>query len=282
MNQSRIPWHKWTSHVAQRSESCHTTRWVMQHTNEPVTLRKGESCHTHERSKGVSRVTDILEQYVSRRVHVCEMTHSFAETRLICVWNDSLLCSVGVWDTTHMCESRHTCEWVMSHMWMSHVTHVNESCHTCEGVMSHIWMSHGAQMDGSWRAKEWVMSHIYTPSSHVTHSPSRFWGNLTVGIRVSHARRSVYVPYLINKSMRHMFLARKGVFRGIITRKGGYGSVFASFAHSDCHWVERNVGCVYHWKVLSSQQPNWGVYRVRVGASPKGLPASHFRDTWQI
>jgi len=29
-------------------------------------------------------------------------------------------------------------EWVMSHIWMSHVTHMNESCHTCEWVMSHM------------------------------------------------------------------------------------------------------------------------------------------------
>jgi len=33
-------------------------------------------------------------------------------------------------------------QWVMSHMWMSHVTHVNESCHTYEWVMSHTWMLH--------------------------------------------------------------------------------------------------------------------------------------------
>ena len=33
-------------------------------------------------------------------------------------------------------------EWVMSHIWMSHVTHMNESCHTHERVMPHIWMSH--------------------------------------------------------------------------------------------------------------------------------------------
>jgi len=26
-----------------------------------------------------------------------------------------------------------------SHIWMSHVTHINESCHTYEWVMSHIW-----------------------------------------------------------------------------------------------------------------------------------------------
>jgi len=51
---------------------------------------------------------------------------------------------------TFVNESRHVCEWVMSHMWMSHVTHMtescrtyaNESCHTCEWVMSNMWISH--------------------------------------------------------------------------------------------------------------------------------------------
>ena len=35
-----------------------------------------------------------------------------------------------------------THEWVMSHIWRSHVTHMNESCHTYEWVMSHMWRSH--------------------------------------------------------------------------------------------------------------------------------------------
>ena len=39
-----------------------------------------------------------------------------------------------------MNESCHTYEWVMSHIWMSHVTHMNESRHTYEWVMSHIWV----------------------------------------------------------------------------------------------------------------------------------------------
>jgi len=38
---------------------------------------------------------------------------------------------------THMKESCHTQEWVMSHTGGSHVTHRSESCHTQEGVMSH-------------------------------------------------------------------------------------------------------------------------------------------------
>ena len=39
-------------------------------------------------------------------------------------------------------ESCHTCGWVMSHIWMSHVTRVDESCHTCGWVMSHVGIRH--------------------------------------------------------------------------------------------------------------------------------------------
>ena len=35
----------------------------------------------------------------------------------------------------HMNESCCTYEWVMSHIWMSHVTHMNEFCHTYEWVI---------------------------------------------------------------------------------------------------------------------------------------------------
>jgi len=74
-----------------------------------------------------------------------------------------------------MNESRHTCGWVMSHMWMGHVTHVDGSCHvddmraweqwnpppqvlrmrmdvschTYGCVMSHVWMGHVTHVDGS-------------------------------------------------------------------------------------------------------------------------------------
>jgi len=40
-----------------------------------------------------------------------------------------------------MDESRHTYEWVISHIWMRHGTHKNESSHTHEWFMAHIWMS---------------------------------------------------------------------------------------------------------------------------------------------
>jgi len=67
---------------------------------------------------------------------------------------------------THVNESCHTYEWVMSNIWMRHVTPMNESCHTYEQERSHIRMSHVKHMNELWHTYEWVMSHLWT--SHVT------------------------------------------------------------------------------------------------------------------
>jgi len=68
---------------------------------------------------------------------------------------------------THMNASRHTYEWVMSHIWMGRVTHMNESCQTYECVMSRIWRSHVTHMKESCHTYECVVSHIWM--SHVEH-----------------------------------------------------------------------------------------------------------------
>ena len=56
----------------------------------------------------------MLHIWMSHRhtSNMCGTTHPY-------VWHDSFI-------------------WVMPHIWMSHVTHMNESCHTSEWVMSHI------------------------------------------------------------------------------------------------------------------------------------------------
>jgi len=56
-----------------------------------------------------------------------------------------------------MNESCRVCEWVMSHIWMSHVAYM-------EKAMSHMWMRHVAHMNQSCRTYKRVM---YT--SHVAH-----------------------------------------------------------------------------------------------------------------
>jgi len=83
-------------------------------------------------------------------LHVtCEVSHApqtwHLTSRHTCEWvmshvNESchmwgLTCASDVTSNVTSSNACLTCEWVMSHMWMSHVSHVNESCHTCEWVM---------------------------------------------------------------------------------------------------------------------------------------------------
>jgi len=80
-----------------------------------------------------------------------------------------------------MNESCHTYEWVMSHIWMSHVTHMND------WVMSHIWMSHVTHMNDTyeshmneschtygWITYECVVSHIWMNESCRTYHHKRW------------------------------------------------------------------------------------------------------------
>jgi len=74
-----------------------------------------------------------------------------------------------------MNESSRTCEWVMSHVWVSHDTpmsssyvfHMNESRHSCEWVMSH---THVPCLSASWHTNEFVISQLWVNRalSHVT------------------------------------------------------------------------------------------------------------------
>jgi len=101
--------------------------------------------------------------------------------------------------TSHVTYTRHTWEWVMFRVKMSHVTHENEfcqvynwscftfdwwdsahwcqqvchvrmshvTCHICERVMSHMRMSHVTYANESSHIWEWVMSYMRT--SRVTY-----------------------------------------------------------------------------------------------------------------
>ena len=57
-------------------------------------------------------------------------------------------------------------QWVISHVWMSHVTRMSESCHIYERVTSHVSRSHVTCMKESWHLYEGVMAHVWT--NHVT------------------------------------------------------------------------------------------------------------------
>jgi len=89
---------------------------------------------------------------------------------------------------THMNKSRATNEWVMLHVWMSHVPHmyyvfpayqphvthinayatnINYACQTHERVIYHIWMSLTCMNATCFTWYRWVMLHIW--KSHTTH-----------------------------------------------------------------------------------------------------------------
>ena len=91
-----------------------------------------------------------------------------------------------------MNESRLTYEWVMSHIWMSHVTHINESCLMCEWVMSHVWMSHVPRTNESCHTHDVAWSHTCSTSqwSHpLTHLHYPFFLILSLAC-VSHMNES--------------------------------------------------------------------------------------------
>jgi len=108
-----------------------------------------------------------------------------------------------------MKESCHTYEWVMSHIWMSHVTHMDESCHTYERVMSHIWIRHFIQGYATAR----VTSHIWIRHGFFECAMSPMCHRINVSFRTHvcvvalrgtplHESRLIceYVMYSINES----------------------------------------------------------------------------------
>jgi len=102
-------------------------------------------------------------------VHVCYKTiRALLEKSPICVRSH----------VTDMSESWHT--------WMRHVTHMNESCHRFDWVMSQIWVS--TYMNKSCYRYECVMSQILI--RHVTHLMSHIWTSRSTMRHVAHMQDS--------------------------------------------------------------------------------------------
>jgi len=127
--------HIWRSHVTHRTtslpqmnnvaymnESCRTQVWVMSHM---------PTCHV------AWRMDEGIMAYVKRRVAFVRKSCRTVDES--CHTQGKELAANHV---TYVNESCHTCEWIVSHMWIYHVTHVNISCHTCEWITSHMWMDH--------------------------------------------------------------------------------------------------------------------------------------------
>jgi len=95
--------------------------------------------------------------YETWLIHIRDMTHSYMR-------HDSFK-----WDADEsclMCECviSYIYQWVMSHVWMSHVSYMNGSCLIYEWVMPHIWMGHASQVSSILDADECDMTH-----SHMRH-----------------------------------------------------------------------------------------------------------------
>jgi len=87
---------------------------------------------------------------VTWRIYIFGATRSHGRRDVLILWHDAF--TRVIWRITSQCE------WVMSHIWMSHVTHMNESWHIYEWVMSQIWISHVTHMNESCQTHACVMS----------------------------------------------------------------------------------------------------------------------------
>ena len=119
--------------IAHMNEPCHMYEWVMPHIWMSHAAHMNESCCKYKKVSKMSHVTLMShtahmnsQMYVWR--YMCDMTHS-------CVRYGSTLMSrmrVEVEDYNLEALRCRTSEWVMSHIWMSHVAYMNESCRTYE------------------------------------------------------------------------------------------------------------------------------------------------------
>jgi len=165
-------WSEWSNHHVMKKSRLTFTEWVMSRIHS-----KHVQANTHffnidvffARHWRVSRMNKDIQdmkyrlythfsEHVEADAHFFNFDVFFAHL-VVCQCHSAPACHVA-----HMNESRHTYEWVMSHIWMlissiltfllrswsfnsatrlqRVMSHMNESHHTCRWVTSHIWISH--------------------------------------------------------------------------------------------------------------------------------------------
>jgi len=138
----------------------------------------------------------------------------------------------------HMDESHHTCEWVMSHIWMSHVTRMKEMCQK-EWVMSHIGMSHVTHMNELCRTYEWVMSHIWT--SHVTHKNEPYF---------THERESCHTYESVTSHIRIRYFTKKNQSCYVEKWSISHTKIrHVTHINASCHRRWENGLCEFEWVI---------------------------------
>ena len=140
-------------HVTRLNESRHTYEWVFSHI-------WGDVHSTRINPTVMSPVNESRDTlYAWVKAHSVYMSHGMNESRdtyewgcLTCEW---VVTHIWVSHVTHMTESNYTHVWDMSHAWSdvysgwldaTAVSHVNYSLNTHERVMAHIWMNHGTHI----------------------------------------------------------------------------------------------------------------------------------------
>jgi len=123
----------------------------------------------------MSRVTNRIHSHMaSLHTHVNTSCHTYewvaSQTEYTHIWPHYI--HIWISRVTHMNESRHIWPQYI-HMWICRVTHMNKSCHrlntltygldtyTCEYVVSHIWIS---------RVTDRIHSHMASLHTHVKKS----------------------------------------------------------------------------------------------------------------
>jgi len=87
--------------------------------------------------------------------------------------------------TCLMNEACHIYEWVVSYIWMSHVSRVNKSCHTFECSVSHVCMSHVTRMNASCHTYGYGMWQITEPCHTHSWVMSNIWKSPVTRMNVS-------------------------------------------------------------------------------------------------
>ena len=139
--------HIWRSHVTHMKESCHTYEGVMSHIWRRHVTRMNESYiwMPHSCVTWPIHTYGMTHSYMTWLIHIRGM-----KAWLIHIWYDSFILATHEWVMPFIWMSHVTYENIMSYMWHdnydwfiydmthSYLSHMNESCHSYEWVMSHI------------------------------------------------------------------------------------------------------------------------------------------------
>ena len=142
---------------------CHANEWVMSHIWMSHVTHTNEPCRTY--GWGTDS-TNIKESRTNIHYPPSMVSHtwvSIIKSRMQHVWT----CGCVTLINKSQANIHHPpCN--MSHIQVSHITHINESCHTYDWVMSHTWISH--TLHNYEGVTNWYSSSLEHHATHVSES----------------------------------------------------------------------------------------------------------------